>query len=195
MTMRFWWHVEGRAHPTIFLFGLARWYCFGPRSCGNDLRKKSIVIAELCWPNTLPPQMVALPIKQRTRQDLSRPEYDRMSSTPDSPTELPEPCQDRIVESEKDSQFDSLHTLKAKGRWTNSQHGVPARTLLDKLRWACLGPNFDWTNRCYLYEEPHRQMPAYLIDIAKECAQHDAPAMPVEAEEHFTGWEYPSGRM
>lgn len=54
--------------------------------------------------------------------------------------------------------------------WTDSPDGIPAVKLLDKLRWACLGPNFDWTNRRYLYDEPYRRMPSYLAQAAQRCA-------------------------
>lgn len=55
--------------------------------------------------------------------------------------------------------------------WGLSDKGTPAERLLDKLRWACLGPNFDWTNRQYLYEQPYRIIPAYLVHAAQRCAR------------------------
>jgi len=41
--------------------------------------------------------------------------------------------------------------------------GVAAKTLLEKLRWACQGPNFDWSGRRYLYDEPHLPIPGWVI--------------------------------
>ena len=69
-------------------------------------------------------------------------------------------CSTRPVEQEE----------KSHQEWTSSPTGIPAIKLLDKLRWACLGPNFDWTNRRYLYEKAHRQLPVYLVDAAQRCA-------------------------
>lgn len=48
--------------------------------------------------------------------------------------------------------------------------GTPARVLLQKLRWACVGPNFDWTGRKYLRDQPHLRLPSYLAEIARRSA-------------------------
>jgi hypothetical protein len=53
-----------------------------------------------------------------------------------------------------------------RGSWAEGASrgvGVAAEQLLAKLRWACLGPNFDWTQRCYLYDQPHLPLPRYTI--------------------------------
>ena len=41
-----------------------------------------------------------------------------------------------------------------------------ARGLLAKLRWTSLGPNFDWSARKYLYNEPYRALPDCLAQQA-----------------------------
>lgn len=55
-------------------------------------------------------------------------------------------------------------------RWVRGGEGLSAERLLSKLRWASIGPNFDWTQRQYLHQQPQQQLPQYLIGIARRCA-------------------------
>eukprot|EP00897_Mesotaenium_endlicherianum_P010544 jgi/Mesen1/9518/ME000637S08971 len=52
--------------------------------------------------------------------------------------------------------------------------GMPAATLLAKLRWATVGVQFDWSRRAYDRSLPHQPFPADLAELAAELAR---PAM------------------
>ncbi|GAB4816880.1 hypothetical protein N2152v2_003926 [Parachlorella kessleri] len=53
----------------------------------------------------------------------------------------------------------------------NAEGRAPAASkLLRKLRWATLGPPYDWTLRQYCTDVPYRHLPCYLVDIATELA-------------------------
>ena len=54
--------------------------------------------------------------------------------------------------------------------WAADGTDPPATTLLRKLRWATLGPPYDWTAREYLRHEAHRPLPAQLQALAVELA-------------------------
>ncbi len=54
--------------------------------------------------------------------------------------------------------------------WCSGGKGTQASQLLRKLRWACLGPRFDWTARVYDGAAEHRPLPAVLRAIAVEAA-------------------------
>ena len=56
----------------------------------------------------------------------------------------------------------SSEGLGRRGSWGKAGvdgQGVAAQELLEKLRWACLGPNYDWSGRRYLYDKPHALLP------------------------------------
>ncbi len=57
------------------------------------------------------------------------------------------------------------HTL-----WGLGGSGPPAASLLGKLRWATLGPPYDWTHRRYLRDVPHTPLPPALRRLAAELA-------------------------
>lgn len=48
--------------------------------------------------------------------------------------------------------------------------GPPARQLLHKLRWATLGPQFNWTERQYDFSVQYRPLPATLASLARQMA-------------------------
>eukprot|EP00887_Chlorella_sp_A99_P000830 scaffold5.g830.t1 len=54
--------------------------------------------------------------------------------------------------------------------WAADGAGPPALALLRTLRWATLGPPFDWTARTYLRHEPHRPLPPWLLQLAESLA-------------------------
>ncbi|EFJ53252.1 hypothetical protein VOLCADRAFT_115825 [Volvox carteri f. nagariensis] len=56
------------------------------------------------------------------------------------------------------------------GRKDDPHGGPPASTLLHKLRWATLGPQFDWTQRQYDFESVYRRLPPSLEALAKQLA-------------------------
>lgn len=66
-------------------------------------------------------------------------------------------------------QCESDKSYDDRNLWVNVSKGPSASSLLSKLRWASLGPNFDWTARRYLYNEPFQEVPSYLSDIAQRC--------------------------
>lgn len=70
--------------------------------------------------------------------------------------------------------------------WAADGAGPPAATLLRKLRWAALGPPFDWTVREYLRQEAHRPLPASLSALATELASLAGQLLGAETEGGIT---------
>ncbi|GIM09571.1 hypothetical protein Vretimale_13395 [Volvox reticuliferus] len=54
--------------------------------------------------------------------------------------------------------------------WSVDGQGPPAEKLLRKLRWATLGPQFNWTQRQYDFVGVHRQLPSSLETLARQLA-------------------------
>lgn len=50
--------------------------------------------------------------------------------------------------------------------WVASNGKISAQKLLQKLRWASIGPPFDWTKREYIYDCPRQQIPQYLVELS-----------------------------
>ena len=54
--------------------------------------------------------------------------------------------------------------------WDTGGCGTPARQLLRKLRWATVGPRYDWTAREYDLSAPHRPLPTFAAEAAQRIA-------------------------
>ena len=54
------------------------------------------------------------------------------------------------------------------GVWSAAGAGPPASAVLHKLRWATLGPPYDWTQRRYLQDQGCAPLPAWLAALARE---------------------------
>lgn len=54
--------------------------------------------------------------------------------------------------------------------WGPDGRGPPAASLLGKLRWATLGPPYDWTQRLYLRDVPRTPLPLALHRLAVALA-------------------------
>ena len=54
--------------------------------------------------------------------------------------------------------------------WGAEGSGPTAASLLRRLRWATLGPPYDWTQRLYLRNVPHMPLPAPLRQLAVALA-------------------------
>lgn len=54
--------------------------------------------------------------------------------------------------------------------WGPDGSGPTAERLLRKLRWATLGPPYDWTRRLYLRDVPHMPLPPQLRQLAVALA-------------------------
>jgi alkylated DNA repair protein alkB family protein 1 len=50
--------------------------------------------------------------------------------------------------------------------WARDGTGPAAATLLRKLRWVCLGPTYNWSQRAYEPHLPHRPLPHALVQLA-----------------------------
>lgn len=61
--------------------------------------------------------------------------------------------------------------------WCQSGEGPPARQLLRKLRWATLGPAYDWTRREYSSAASSPVLPAYLRELAIRLAASASGAL------------------
>lgn len=55
--------------------------------------------------------------------------------------------------------------------WSPVGTGPKASHLLRKLRWVCLGPPYNWTERLYEPHLPHRPLPPFLVRLAQQYAQ------------------------
>jgi alkylated DNA repair protein alkB family protein 1 len=54
--------------------------------------------------------------------------------------------------------------------WSAAGKGPKASMLLRKLRWASLGPPYNWSTRMYEPHMPHRQLPSELLQLAEYFA-------------------------
>uniref|UniRef100_A0A383WCP4 Fe2OG dioxygenase domain-containing protein n=1 Tax=Tetradesmus obliquus TaxID=3088 RepID=A0A383WCP4_TETOB len=54
--------------------------------------------------------------------------------------------------------------------WAAGGSGPQASMLLRKLRWASLGPPYNWTLRVYEPHEPHTLLPSELVQLAEHFA-------------------------
>jgi alkylated DNA repair protein alkB family protein 1 len=55
-------------------------------------------------------------------------------------------------------------------RWSVRGAGPSAALLLRKLRWVCLGPPYNWTDRVYEPHLIHRPLPDSLVRLARQFA-------------------------
>lgn len=62
-------------------------------------------------------------------------------------------------------------------QWVADGAGPPAKQLLQKLRWAALGPNFNWSQRVYEYDTPFSPLPPYLCALAQRFATSAAAVL------------------
>lgn len=51
-------------------------------------------------------------------------------------------------------------------QWSSSGSGKKASYFLEKLRWASVGPIYDWTTRKYLNNQPFIELPEYMTMLA-----------------------------
>lgn len=59
-------------------------------------------------------------------------------------------------------------SLDEPGCWSTKDGGVSAKVLLNKLRWITLGPQFDWTRRCYNDDIKYRELPSVLKTMSEK---------------------------
>ena len=92
--------------------------------------------------------------------------------------------------------YSSLETRRTRqSLWTtdDSSDGPLAIRLLRKLRWASIGPVFDWTKREYVAEEgKYLPLPCYLKNIASMLAIHCFNLMKSRYTYNKKGNGYPS---
>jgi alkylated DNA repair protein alkB family protein 1 len=65
--------------------------------------------------------------------------------------------------------------------WRAGGGGPAAAALLARLRWASVGPQFDWTARKYLRDGPYLPLPLYLSELATSLAAGAAAALAAAA--------------
>jgi alkylated DNA repair protein alkB family protein 1 len=68
----------------------------------------------------------------------------------------------------------TTNSSSSRGRdspWSSDGTGPKASLLLRKLRWVCLGPPYNWTDRLYEPHLPHRPLPPFLVVLAQQYAQ------------------------
>ena len=59
------------------------------------------------------------------------------------------------------------HKPSEQGRWQSAPGGPSATSLLYKLRWVALGPQFNWSTRQYEQEAGVRPLPPQLVSLAQ----------------------------
>lgn len=68
--------------------------------------------------------------------------------------------------------------------WTNSPSGPTAQSLLQKLRWVALGPQFNWTTRQYENHPGVKPLPENLIALAQAAVTACAEVQDVQHKTH-----------
>ena len=53
--------------------------------------------------------------------------------------------------------------------WSTHGEGPKASYFLEKLRWASIGPRYDWTSREYMIDEPYTTLPEYMETLARQA--------------------------
>lgn len=74
-------------------------------------------------------------------------------------------CADSLASTDSNSQNRTFESC-----WSAEGPGPAASALLDKLRWATLGPQYNWTARQYEFDVPHRPLPEELRHLAVRIA-------------------------
>lgn len=58
-------------------------------------------------------------------------------------------------------------SVNQQGRWQSAPGGPSAASLLHKLRWVALGPQFNWSTRQYEEEPGVKPLPPQLVSLAQ----------------------------
>ena len=106
--------------------------------------------------------------KQPSSSDASACECDPLSGQATGSADGTHACQRTAgpaCTAQAGLQIANGHAGEIRG-WTQGGPGPPAEQLLRKLRWATLGPQFDWTARVYDAHAPYRPLPAELRTLA-----------------------------
>ena len=70
-------------------------------------------------------------------------------------------------QSQQESQVSCDHKPSQQGRWQSAPAGPSATSLLHKLRWVALGPQFNWSTRQYEQEPGVKPLPSQLVSLAQ----------------------------
>lgn len=65
------------------------------------------------------------------------------------------------------SHQESQASCTQQGRWQSAPGGLSATSLLHKLRWVALGPQFNWSSRQYEREAGVKPLPPQLVSLAQ----------------------------
>ena len=68
---------------------------------------------------------------------------------------------------QQESQASCDHKPSEQGRWQSAPGGPSATSLLHKLRWVALGPQFNWSTRQYEQEPSVKPLPPQLVSLAQ----------------------------
>ena len=71
--------------------------------------------------------------------------------------------------------------------WGPEGDGPTAQSLLRRLRWATLGPPYDWTQRLYLREVPRTPLPELLREVAVTLADLAVRLLPDSSGSDMAG--------
>ena len=92
----------------------------------------------------------------------------RPSGTPATSTDYSE---NGSYPSQQQSQAPCHDKLGQQGRWQSAPGGPSATSLLHKLRWVALGPQFNWSTRQYEQEPGVEPLPTQLVSLAQHAVQ------------------------
>jgi len=99
--------------------------------------------------------------QQQTRQGTHSQQQDVHLHQHDSQPQPQQDCGD--LSSRPDSSSSSSSNTGSP--WGLQDTGPKAAMLLRKLRWVCLGPPYNWTDRVYEPHLPHRALPPALVQL------------------------------
>ena len=80
---------------------------------------------------------------------------------------------------------------RQQGRWSAAPVGPPAASLLHKLRWVALGPQFNWSTRQYENEPGVKPLPLRLISLAQNIVKACQDCLPSDSNVKKTCHEAP----
>ena len=80
-------------------------------------------------------------------------------------------CERDAQQSQQESQASSHHQPSQQSRWQSAPGGPSAKSLLHKLRWVALGPQFNWSTRHYEQEPGVQPLSPQLVSLAQHVVK------------------------
>lgn len=93
------------------------------------------------------------------------------SRPPGTPATSTDSCESAAHQSQQESQVTCHDQPSQQGRWQAAPGGPSAKSLLHKLRWVALGPQFNWSTRQYEQEPGVQPLPPQLVSLAQHVVK------------------------